>query len=376
MRKVAFILNPISGRGEKKEILECIDGMLGKYPDCDASFYTTKGVGDATVAASNFAAEGYDTVVAIGGDGTVNEVAKGLVGTACRLAIIPVGSGNGLARHLGIPMGCTGAVYTVFEGRPQLIDAGKINDEYFFCTAGVGFDAVVGERFNSSSTRGLASYMEHCAKEYVKYEPEEYEIDLLGAKFKQKAFLITFANSSQWGNNVYIAPDANISDGMMDVVIWRSSPMVTMPLITAELFLRKIKYSEFVDTYRCKEVVIRRKGGGVIQFDGESMEMGEEIRVSVQHNALEVLVPEQSKKFFQLLETMPQQLREMLPQQFWDLLGEQLKELSPQQLRERVPQQLREHLKELSPQQLKERVPQQLKGHLKDIETKFKDMVK
>ena len=311
MRKIAFILNPISGRGEKKEILECINGMLVKYPDCNTVFYTTKGVGDASVAAKDFAMQGYDTVVAIGGDGTVNEVAKGLVGTSCKLAIVPVGSGNGLARHLGIPMGGAEAVYTVFEGKPQLIDAGKINDEYFFCTAGVGFDAVVGERFNSSSTRGLASYMEHCAKEYVKYEPEEYEIDLLSAKFRQKAFLITFANSSQWGNNVFIAPDANISDGMMDVVIWRSSPMVTMPLITAELFLKRIKYSEFVDTYRCKEVVIRRKGRGVIQFDGESMDMGEEIRVSVLHNALKVVVPEHSWNFFRLLETMPQHLKDI-----------------------------------------------------------------
>ena len=291
MRKIAFILNPISGIGDKKEILECIHRMLEKYPDWDAVFYTTKCVGDACAAAGNFAAGGYDIVVAVGGDGTVNEVAKGLVGTSCKLAIIPVGSGNGLARHLGIPIACAAAVHVVFEGKAQLIDAGKINDEYFFCTAGVGFDAVVGESFNNSRTRGLVSYMEHCAKEYVKYEPEEYEIDLLGAKFRQKAFLITFANSSQWGNNVFIAPDANISDGMMDVVIWRSSPMVTMPLITAELFLRKIKYSEFVDTYRCKEVVVRRKGKGVVQFDGESIEMGEEIRVSVQHNALEVIVP-------------------------------------------------------------------------------------
>lgn len=290
-------MNPISGRGEKTEILECIKGMLEKYPECNAVFYTTKCAGDACAAARNFAADGYDTVVAIGGDGTVNEVAKGLVGTACKLAIIPVGSGNGLARHLGIPMGCQGAVSAVFEGKPQLMDAGKINDEYFFCTAGVGFDAVVGERFNSSSTRGLASYMEHCAKEYVKYEPEEYEIDLLGAKFTQKAFLITFANSSQWGNNVFIAPDANISDGMMDVVVWRDSPMVTMPLMMAGLFLRTINYSEFVDTYRCKEVVVRRKGRGVVHFDGESMEMGEEIRVSMQHNALEVLVPQQLRFF-------------------------------------------------------------------------------
>mgnify|MGYP003291030338 CR=1 FL=1 len=273
MRKVAFILNPISGRGRKKEILGYIEVMLKKYPGWEGNFYTTKGVGDASSAARKFAEEGYDVVVAIGGDGTVNEVAKGVVGTSCRLAIVPVGSGNGLARHLGIPMSYQEAVQTVFDGKPQLIDAGRINDEYFFCTAGVGFDAAVGKRFNSSTTRGLVSYMEHCAKEYVKYEPEEYEIDILGTKFKQKAFLITFANSSQWGNNVCIAPDANISDGMMDVVIWRSSPMVTMPLITAELFLKKIKYSEFVDTYRCKEVVIRRKGSGIIQFDGESMDI-------------------------------------------------------------------------------------------------------
>ena len=311
MRKVAFILNPISGRGEKKAIMECIHGVLEKYPDWDAVFYTTKCVGDACTAACNFAAGGYDIVVAVGGDGTVNEVAKGLVGTSSRLAIIPVGSGNGLARHLGIPMTCADAVHTVFEGRSQLIDAGKINDEYFFCTAGIGFDAVVGERFNNSTTRGIMSYMEYCAKEYVKYEPEEYEIDLLGARFSQKAFLITFANSSQWGNNVFIAPEANISDGLMDVVIWRSSPMVTMPLITAELFLRKIKYSEFVDTYRCREVVIRRRGRGVVQYDGESIEMGEEIRVSVMHDALEVVVPVQSKSIFQMLEMMPQQLKDI-----------------------------------------------------------------
>ena len=364
MRKVAFILNPISGRGRKKEILGYIEVVLKKYPGWEGNFYTTKGVGDASSAARKFAEDGYDVVVAIGGDGTVNEVAKGVVGTSCRLAIVPVGSGNGLARHLGIPMSYQEAVQTVFDGKPQLIDAGRINDEYFFCTAGVGFDAAVGKRFNSSTTRGLVSYMEHCAKEYVKYEPEEYEIDILGTKFKQKAFLITFANSSQWGNNVCIAPDANISDGMMDVVIWRSSPMVTMPLITAELFLKKIKYSEFVDTYRCREVVIRRKGSGIIQFDGESMEMGSEIRVSVMHNALEVVVPEHSKNFFQLLETMPQHLREMLPPQFWDLLSEQLKELSPLQLKEKLPQ------------QLKERVPQQLKEHLKEIVPRFKDMVK
>ena len=342
MSKIAFILNPISGAGQKADIVEYIKGVLPKYPNVEGEFYHTGFPGDAHEAARRYAEQGYETVVAIGGDGTVNEVAKGLTGSSTKLAIVPQGSGNGLARHLGIPMGYQSAVNLVFEGKPQKIDAGKINDEYFFCTAGVGFDAVVGEKFNSSSTRGLATYMEHCAKEYVKYHPQEYEIDILGTRFRQKAFLITFANSSQWGNNVFIAPDANISDGMMDVVIWRDSPMVTMPLITAELFLKKIKYSEFVDTYRCREVVIRRDGEGVIQFDGESRIMGKELRVSVIHDALEVIVPDQTKTLFQIFEMMPQQLKEMLPPQFWELLWQQMKEFSPQQLKDKVPQQLKD----------------------------------
>lgn len=342
MVKAAFIMNPISGSGLKDEILATIRSISQKYPQYEVECYYTTGMGDAYRAAMGYVEQGYGVVAAIGGDGTVNEVAKALVGSSARLAIIPAGSGNGLARHLGIPMAVQAAVNLVFEGTPKSIDAGKINDEFFFCTAGVGFDAVVGEKFNSSGTRGLATYVEHCAKEYVKYEPEEYEIDILGTKFRQKAFLITFANSSQWGNNVFIAPDANISDGMMDVVVWRESPMVTMPLLTAELFLKKIKYSEFVDTYRCREVRIRRKSPGVIQFDGESRTMGEVLDVSVLHNVLEVLVPYHTSAVSQIFEMMPQNLREMLPHQFWVELYHQLKEFTPQQLKERMPQQLKD----------------------------------
>ncbi len=342
MRRVVFILNPVSGTSLKDEIRDYVKMALPRYDGWSVEFYYTKGPGDAYNAAAGFVDAGCDVVVAVGGDGTVNEVAKALVGSSTRLAIIPAGSGNGLARHLGIPMNWQMAVNVVFEGGAKAIDAGKINDEYFFCTAGVGFDAVVGEKFNSSPSRGLATYVEHCAKEYVKYEPEEYEIDILGAKFTQKAFLITFANSSQWGNNAFIAPDANISDGMMDVVVWRESPMVTMPLITAELFMKKIKYSEFVDTYRCREVRIRRRKGGVIQFDGESRVMGEMLDVSVLHNALEVIVPDHTRTVSQIFEMMPYNLKEMLPYQFWEELFHHLKDLSPQQLREKVPQQLKD----------------------------------
>lgn len=291
MKKVAFILNPISGTRRKNAIVKHINRVLDHKKGYSAEFYRTKAVRDAYRAAKDFVAKGFDIVVAIGGDGTVNEVAEGLVGSNVKLGIIPMGSGNGLARHLNIPLLYYMAVATIFEENTECIDAGVINGKVFFCTAGVGFDAVVGEKFNSSGARGLMTYMEFCAKEYLKYEPEEYEIHVMGQKIKEKAFLITFANSSQWGNNALIAPDANISDGMMDVVVWRETPKVNMPLLTAELFTGTIKYSEFIDTYRCKEIKIVREREGLIQFDGESMLMGRELDMSVIPGAIKVIVP-------------------------------------------------------------------------------------
>lgn len=312
MKRIAFILNPISGTGHKENIIKYIKKKASEFPDYEISFYTTKGAGEALFAAKGYAGKGYDTVVAIGGDGTVNEVAKGLVYTSSKLGIIPVGSGNGLARHLKIPLNYQNAVDAIFNGKTQFIDAGRINEEIFFCTAGVGFDAVIGERFNSAGTRGFITYIEFSVKEYIKYRPEVYELDINGNKFKKKAFLITFANSSQWGNDVYIAPDANISDGMMDVVIWRDAPKITMPILTAGLLFKTLKYSEFVDTYRCKEMTIRRESDGLIQFDGESKRMGRELHMSVLSKAVEIIVPQEWAPFPQLMQ-MVMPIKELVP---------------------------------------------------------------
>lgn len=290
-KRIAFILNPISGTGHKEKILSHLHSVFDNRLDYTPTFYTTKCAGDAFFAATNFKNENYDIVVAIGGDGTVNQVAKGLIGSNTKMGIIPVGSGNGLARHLKIPLFYQKAVETILAGNSQLIDAGKINDEIFFCTAGLGFEAVIGDRFNSAGSRGLLTYIEFCAKEYVRYRPEQYIIDINGDRYKRKAFLITFANCAQWGNNAFIAPDANISDGMLDMVIWKSAPLVSMPLLTAGLFLRTLQYSEFFDTFRCKSVKILREEGGLIQFDGESRKMEKEINISVIQHAVDVIVP-------------------------------------------------------------------------------------
>ena len=312
MKKIAFIVNPISGTGRKTTILKYLKRIFVASRGYDAEFYSTTGPGDAYRAAVEYKDRGYDIVVAVGGDGTVNQVAKGLVNSDSKLAVIPVGSGNGLARHLKIPLQYQRAVDVILKEHTQNIDAGKINDEIFFCTAGLGFEAVVGDKFNSSKNRGLMTYLEFCAKEYVNYRREKYTISIPGYEFSTKAFLITFANCAQWGNNVFIAPNASISDGMLDMVVWKRAPLVTMPILTAGLLMKTIQYSEFVDTFRCKEVKITRQSEGLIQFDGESRMMEQEISVSVLHHAVKAIVPGE----FDIMEyakNIVPQIKEILP---------------------------------------------------------------
>lgn len=312
MKRIAFIVNPISGTANKESVLEYLRGTFTLEAGYDALFYSTKGPGDAFVASSRFREQNFDIVVAVGGDGTVNQVAKGLINSNVQLGIIPLGSGNGLARHLKIPLSHYGAVETILSGKVKKIDAGRINDEIFFCTAGLGFEAVIGNRFNAAGSRGLMTYMEQCAKEYVKYIRESYKITINNKVYETKAFLITFANCAQWGNNVYIAPDANISDGLIDMVVWKRAPLIFMPMLTAGLMLKTIQYSEFIESFRSKEIKIERSTIGLIQFDGESRVMSREIVVSVMEGALNVLVP-QSNDLLSFTRYIVPQLKDMLP---------------------------------------------------------------
>lgn len=290
MKKIAFVINPNSGVSDKKQVIAFLHDKFINSQELFVEFYYTKGKGDATIAAQKFSENNFDVVVAVGGDGTVNETSRGLLNSKTSLAIIPSGSGNGLARHLKIPLSYKKASELILTGKDISIDVGKINDEYFFCTAGIGFDAVIGEKFNSAGTRGILTYIEQCTKEYIKYRPEKYKIIVADNILEYEAFLITFANSSQWGNNAFISPDASISDGFLDMVVWKKTPLITIPILAADLFLKTIKYSEHIDIFRCNEVKIIRESDGVMQFDGESVNAGKEINVSILHNSLKVIV--------------------------------------------------------------------------------------
>ncbi len=208
-------------------------------------------------------------IVAVGGDGTVNEVARGLLeaqkaqqaqaeakieaSNSTALGIIPRGSGNGLARHLGIkPLN---KIQNFAPTSTSLIDHATINNHPFFCTAGIGFDALVSKKYaeNNTHKRGALKYIKTALKSYFSYKPEKYLITINGKTHERTAFLITFANASQWGNNGYIAPMADISDGLIDVAIVKKFPITAVPRLIYQLMTKKLHKSPYV---RLSKVVI------------------------------------------------------------------------------------------------------------------------
>lgn len=235
-------------------------------------------------------------VVAIGGDGTINEIARSLVHTKTALGIIPCGSGNGLARHLQIPMEIKKAIDIINDGLIDIIDYGKINDVPFFCTCGVGFDAFVSLQFSKAGRRGPLTYLEKTLLESLKYRPETYELEMDGNTSRYKAFLIACGNASQYGNNAYIAPQATLNDGLLDVTILEPFTVLDVPALSFQLFNKTIDQNSRIKTFRCQTLRIHRTKQGVVHFDGDPMMMGEYIDVRIIQKGLQVIVPRNVEK--------------------------------------------------------------------------------
>lgn len=289
-KRITFIINPISGTQDKKAILEWLDKAVNPML-YETDVVYTQYAGHASEIAADKAREGAYAVVAIGGDGTINEVARSLVHTETALGVIPCGSGNGLARHLCIPMDYRKAVDIINEGRTALIDYGKINDTPFFCTCGVGFDAFVSLKFSQAGRRGLVTYLEKTLSEYLKYQPEVYELEMDGHVSSYKAFLITCGNASQYGNNAYITPQASLNDGLLDVTILEPFTMLNVPSLSYQLFHKSIDKNSHIKTFQCKRLCIHRAEPGVAHFDGDPVMMDRDIQVEIVPTSLKVLVP-------------------------------------------------------------------------------------
>jgi YegS/Rv2252/BmrU family lipid kinase len=287
-KTILFIINPISGTQSKDELPELIDRHLDhELFDFEVRF--TEYRGNAAELASQGAADGKDIVVAVGGDGTVNEVARSLVHTQTALGIIPCGSGNGLARHLCIPLDTVKALNILNRCQIEPFDYGVINGLPFFCTCGMGFDAFISLKFAEAGKRGPITYVENVLREGLKYRPETYEIMDDSGTMRYKAFLIACANASQYGNNAYIAPGATMRDGEMDVIIMEPFDTIEAPQIAADLFMKTLGNNSKIKTFRTKSLHIHRKEPGAIHYDGDPIMTDKDVDVHIEHLGISIV---------------------------------------------------------------------------------------
>ncbi len=291
MKRLLAIINPLSGTSSKNDIPEKIEkriAKLGMQPDIAFTEYS----GHATELARKAADDNYDIVLSVGGDGTCNEIAKALVHTDTALGIIPIGSGNGLARHLGIPIGVNAALKSLFdEYKIVSIDYCEANGSPFFCTCGVGFDAQISEKFASSKTRGGLTYLIKSIEEYFKYKNEQYVIETADKEITEKAFIIACGNASQYGNNAYIAPYASICDGLIDVTVVRPFNFIEVLPMMIQLFTKTLHLNPHVRNFTSSEFKIIRENAGIMHIDGEPVVMPAEINIKCIHRGLKVMLP-------------------------------------------------------------------------------------
>ncbi|MBI3519504.1 MAG: diacylglycerol kinase family lipid kinase [Bacteroidetes bacterium] len=286
-QKVAFVINPNAGVKKKIDIIEFIKTHFPKTIPYD--FIVWKNKDDFESVKQQILQGNYDIVVACGGDGTVNQVASVVAHTEMALGIFPLGSGNGLARSNRIPLDLKQALRLIEQGHIKKIDGALINGYPFFCTAGVGFDAHIANEFATSTKRGFITYFKTSVKEFFKYTPSLYKITVDGKVIETKAFLITVANAGQWGNDVYIAPEAELNDGILNVSILKVFPKTAIPMIGVKLFSKQIHTSVRLHSEKGKEISIEFEGQLPVHFDGEPLSVKENLNIRVMPLALRIV---------------------------------------------------------------------------------------
>ena len=296
MHRIHFIINPKAGVKRKKKFADAIRQYMDRDRFACEILYTSR-AGEAPVMARDAADKGYYAVVAVGGDGTVNEVGRGLVGTETALGIIPCGSGDGLALHIGMSRIPSVAVKSINDGKVTDVDYCTVNGHPFFCTCGVGFDALVSMEFTKSGKRGLMTYTKKALENWMRYTPLCYEIETdKGPLPGRKLVLVTFANASQWGNNVRIAPDASMTDGWLDVTMVKPFNMFQAGLLAVQLLAGTLDRNSLVETFRCRSLTIRRQTEGPVHFDGDPSIMGTELNIKVVPRGLKLLIPSETEQ--------------------------------------------------------------------------------
>jgi diacylglycerol kinase (ATP) len=287
--KIAILVNPKSGNARRNNRVELIQEAMPAGVEYELLLWERF---EQKEELFRKALSGdYRLVAAAGGDGTVNSLASALSGTQIPLAIIPFGSGNGLARHLNIPLQTAAALQLLKTGKIIRIDTCYLNDKTFFCTAGTGFDAHIGKLFAESRNRGFRTYAWMTLREIRKYSPQTYTLWIDGEQSDHNAFLVTFANAAQYGSKAYIAPQANIQDGLIDIILVPAFRFRDGLALVYHLFNKTLHTSNKVTILRGKHIILERSQAGSVQYDGEPAMMGTRLEIRIQPQTLQVLVP-------------------------------------------------------------------------------------
>jgi len=293
-KNLLFIVNPAAGFGHGNELEKLIENTCrAHHTPCSIEF--TKAPAHATELSSSAALKGFHQVVAVGGDGTINEVAKGLLHTGIPMAMIPRGSGNGLARHLGIPLNVSSALHSIFSSEIISMDTFTVNGKLSLNISGIGFDGHVTNLFGIKSTRGFIGYIALSVQEFLKFKEFACEIVTTEKKLNREAFIIAIANSSQYGNNAIIAPTASVCDGLLQLNIVRKVPLYRLDFLYS-VFSGGLAHSGYCEIIPTKSLTIRTEVPVYYHVDGEACGVEDTFQISVQQSSLRAIVPRRERK--------------------------------------------------------------------------------
>ncbi|RKD91676.1 diacylglycerol/lipid kinase family protein [Mangrovibacterium diazotrophicum] len=289
-RKYEFIVNPVAGPKDNVAYFKRLKAQL-KERGIAFESKKTKRAGHAPKLVKKRLERSDAVIVSVGGDGTFNEAASVLVGTSREMAHIPRGSGNGLARMLNIPSKIEKIPDYLENGVARSIDVGQINNDYFFCTCGFGFDALIAHEFSDSTTRGLWTYVTSVLKKFWRFRGVEAKFVLDGQSYAGKYFVVTFANANQFGNDAFIAPDAVLDDGYLDVIMIRPFPLYYTPVVVAALFRKTIHKLPYVETRKVRTAEIHSVSSPYFHCDGDVYNTDLPVKITVKEKALNLLQP-------------------------------------------------------------------------------------
>lgn len=288
-KKILFIVNKFAGTGYRSEVEGRILTTCEKH-DVECTIEFTEGPGHATELARKAAASDVRAVVAVGGDGTLNEVAQGLLHTNMPMGLIARGSGNGLARHLGIPLAIPSALENLFTGKILSMDTFTMNGKVSLNVSGIGFDGHIANLFGGKTKRGLTGYTKLALREFLRFREFESAITIAGKVLKRKAFVLAVANSSQYGNNACIAPSASVTDGLLHINVLKKIPPYRFDFVYA-FFSKRIHRSTFCEIHQTPDLTVETSVPVPYHVDGEPCGVAQSFHIAVSPASLKVIVP-------------------------------------------------------------------------------------